>query len=153
IDDLQTFNPDGSVHRVVVNYPVAQRTYRGIEFTVDKRLSNNWSANGSYVYARTRGNQFNATFTQLGDFLDAQCRNTIDPTIGVNGIIPCSVVSNGANQFGAPTNDRPHAVKGSGAYTRPFGPINLTAGALLDVSSAVNYGKVTTMSVLLPGTV
>jgi hypothetical protein len=152
IDDLLTFNPDGSTKRVVVNYSVADRTYRGIEFWVDKRLSNNWSANGSYVYARTRGNQFASTFSPLGDYLDAQCRTTVDPTIGVNGLFSCADVVNGSNQFGSPGNDRPHAVKASGAYTRPIGPVNLTAGALLDVTSATVYAKSRAMNVLLPGT-
>ncbi len=152
IDDIQTFNPDASTKRVVVNYPVAERTYRGIEFSVDKRLSNNWSANGSYVYARTRGNQFASAFSSLGDYLDAQCRTTVDPTIGVNGLLSCADVVNGSNQLGRPGNDRPHAVKASGAYTRPIGPVNLTGGALLDVTSATVYAKSRAVNVLLPGT-
>ncbi len=152
IDDIQTFNPDNSVNRQVVNYDEAKHTYRGIQFTAEKRFSDNWNAGMSYTYSRTRGNHFANNFTTLGDFLDAQCRTTVDLTIGNNGVIPCAEVNNGANQYGSPTFDRPHNFKMNAAYTRPFGPVSLTLAGLTEALSKFRYEKQRTMNVLLPGT-
>ena len=153
IDDVRTFNPDGSIEREVLNYDAAERTYRGVQLIAEKRFSNNWNAQASYTYSRTRGNHFPAdVFTPLGDYLDAQCRTTVDLTIGTNGIIPCSEVQNGANKIGLPTYDRPHNFKLAAAYVRPVGPVNLTFGALTESVSKFRYEKTRTMNVLLPGT-
>ena len=144
--------PDGTIKREVVNYDAAERNYNGIQFTAEKRFSNNWNAQASYTYSRTRGNHFGRHFTSLGDYLDAQCRTTVDLTIGTNGVIPCAEVQNGANKFGSPTYDRPHNFKLAAAYVRPIGPINLTFGALTEMLSKFRYEKQRTVNVLLPGT-
>jgi hypothetical protein len=39
----------------ITNPPGAERDYDGIELTMDKRFSNNWSMNASYVYSKSRG--------------------------------------------------------------------------------------------------
>jgi hypothetical protein len=39
----------------ITNPPGAERDYDGIEVTLDKRFSNNWSMNASYVYAKSSG--------------------------------------------------------------------------------------------------
>ncbi len=152
IDDIRTFNADGTIHREVVNYDAAERDYRGIQLTAEKRFSNNWNAQASYTYSRTRGNQFGDTFTTLGDYLDAQCRTAVDLTVGTNGIIPCAEVQNGANKNGLPTYDRPHNFKLGAAYVRPIGPINLTFGALTEALSKFRHQKERTVDVLTPGT-
>jgi carboxypeptidase family protein/TonB-dependent receptor-like protein len=150
IDDVRSFNPDGTTSRTVVNYDPAKRSYKGIEFTFDKRLSNNWNAAANYTYGRTEGNHFQSTFTSLGDYIDATCRTTADPGIGTNGVIPCSEVQNGANKTGHPDYDRPHALKFSGAYTRPFGPVNLTAGLSGRAVTKRTFTKQRTVNVLSP---
>jgi outer membrane receptor protein involved in Fe transport len=152
IDDVRTFNPDGSIRRVVVNYEPAERTYRGVQFTAEKRFSNNWNAQASYTYSRTRGNHFEQNFSSLGDYLDAQCRTTVDLTVGSNGVIPCAEVQDGSNKYGAPTYDRPHNFKLAAAYVRPIGPVNLTIGALTEALSKFRYEQQRTVNVLLPGT-
>ena len=152
IDDVRTFNPDTTINRQVVNYDAAERDYKGIQLTLEKRYSNNWNAAASYTYSQTRGNHFGDTFTTLGDYIDAQCRTTADLTVGNNGVIPCSEVQNGANKTGAPTYDRPHNLKFSGAYVRPLGPVNLTFGAITEMLSKFRYQKERTVNVLLPGT-
>jgi outer membrane receptor protein involved in Fe transport len=152
IDDVRTFNADGTIRREVINYDAAERSYRGIQLTAEKRFSNNWNAQASYTYSRTRGNHFLDTFTDLGDYLDAQCRTTVDLTVGSNGIIPCSEVQNGANKNGAPTYDRPHNFKLAAAYVRPVGPVNLTFGALTEALSKYRHQKERTVNVLTPGT-
>ena len=153
IDDTRTFNPDGSINRQVINYDEAERNYRGVQFTAEKRFSDNWNAQASYTYSRTRGNHFPAdVFTALGDYTDAQCRTTVDLTIGNNGVIPCAEVQNGANKIGLATYDRPHNFKMAAAYVRPVGPVNLTFGALTEMLSKFRYEKQRTMNVLIPGT-
>jgi hypothetical protein len=153
IDDTRTFNADGSINRQVVNYDEAERNYRGVQFTAEKRFSNNWNAQASYTYSRTRGNHFPAdVFTALGDYTDAQCRTTADVSIGSNGVLPCAEVQNGANKTGLATYDRPHNFKLAAAYVRPVGPVNLTFGALTEMLSKFRYEKQRTMNVLIPGT-
>ncbi len=152
IDDIQTFNADGSVKREVVNYDVAERSYRGVIATVEKRFSSNWNAAASYTFSRTEGNHFEPTFTTLGDYIDAQCRTTLDTSIGSGGVIPCLEVQNGANKTGRPIYDRPHNFKFYGGYVRPIGPITLSASGLGEAVSKRRYEKQRSLNVLLPGT-
>jgi hypothetical protein len=152
IDDILTFRPDNSIDRVVVNYDAAEREYRGVQFTLEKRFSNNWNAQGSYTYSRTEGNHFDDDFTPLGDFLDAQCRTTVDTSIGSSGVVPCAEVNNGSNKFGRPIYDRPHNFKLSGAYLRPIGPVRLTVGALTEFISKRRYERQRSVNVMFPGT-
>jgi hypothetical protein len=152
IDDVRTFNPDRSINRQLVNYDVAKRNYKGLQFTAEKRFSDNWNAGASYTYSQTRGNHFGSTFTALGDYIDASCRTTVDLTIGSNGVISCEEVQNGANKYGAPDYDRPHNFKLNAAYVRPIGPVSLTFGALTEAISKFRYEKTRSLNVLLPGT-
>jgi outer membrane receptor protein involved in Fe transport len=153
IDDVRTFFPDGTINRQVVNYDQAERNYRGLQFTFDKRFSENWNAQASYTYSRTRGNYFqNDIFSPLGDYLDAQCRTTTDLTVGTGGLIPCAEVQNGANKNGAPPYDRPHNFKLAAAYVRPLGPVTLTVGGLTEAISTWRFQQERTVNVLLPGT-
>jgi hypothetical protein len=152
IDDVRAFRPDGSIERVVLNYDAAERSYRGIQFTLEKRFSNNWNAQGSYTYSQTEGNHFGDTFTELGDYLDAQCRTTTDLGLGSGGFIPCADVANGPTATGRPLYDRPHNFKLNAAYVRPIGPINLTVGALTEFISKRRYERQRTVNVLRPGT-
>lgn len=153
IDDVRRFNPDGSIERDVLNYDAAERNYRGVQLTAEKRFSDNWNAQASYTFSRTRGNHFPAdVFTALGDYLDAECRTTVDLTIGTGGVIPCLEVQNGANKTGLATYDRPHNFKLAAAYVRPVGPVNVTFGALTELMSKFRYERQRTMNVLLPGT-
>ncbi|MDP3716359.1 MAG: TonB-dependent receptor [Acidobacteriota bacterium] len=152
IDDVRTFNPDNTILRQVVNYEPAERKYRGVQLTFEKRFANNWNAQGSYTYSQTRGNHFANNFTTLGDYLDAQCRTTADLTVGNGGIIPCAEVNNGANKYGSPIYDRPHNFKLNAAYVRGFGPVNVTVGMLTDFISKRRYQKERTVNVLTPGT-
>ena len=150
IDDVRSFNSSGNTTRTFVNYETAERTYKGIEFTFDKRLSNNWYWAGNYTYSHTEGNHFGTHFTGLGDYLDATCGTSADPGIGTNGRIPCREVNEGANTSGVPEYDRPHAIKFFGAYTRPFGPVNVTAGLNGRALSKRTFTQQRTVSVLSP---
>ena len=149
IDDIRTFNADGSLNRRVANIDSADRTYRGIEFTLDRRFSNNWNASGSYTYSKAEGNHFGAAFTALEDFADATCRQTVDP--GLPTTFPCSDIY--TNLQGKATFDRPHMLKFGGNYVRPVGPVNLTVGAGGSASSKTTFTKTrNNVSVLSPVT-
>ena len=152
IDDVRGFNPDNSTFRRVVNYGPARRQYRGAEFTFEKRFSRRWFANANYTYSRATGNHFSDTFSSLGDYIDAQCRTRVDPTIGTGGVISCLDAQEGANKFGRASYDRPHDVKAATAYTLPIGPISLTGGLSGEYISGIPYTATRTLSVLTPGT-
>ena len=152
IDDTRTFRADGSIDRQVVNYEPARREYQGLQLTMERRFSSHWQAQGGYTYSRTEGNHFLDNFSALGDFLDAQCRTTVDTSIGAGGTIPCAEVNDGANKFGRPIYDRPHNFKMNAAYVRPFGPVSLTVAGLTEFISKRRYEKQRAVNVLLPGT-
>ena len=152
IDDIRTFRADGSINRQAVNYDAAERRYKGVQFTLERRFSNNWYTQGSYTFSRTEGNHFGDNFTSLGDYLDANCRTTVDLSVGVNGVIPCSEVNNGANKTGNPIYDRPHNFKLNGAWVHPFGPVSITLGGLTEFISKRRYEEQRSVNVLTPGT-
>ena len=150
IDDVFRFRSDNSVDRAVVNLDSAEHTYRGIEFTFNKRFSQNWNAAVNYTYSQTGGNHFANTFTPLGDYEDATCRTTTDTALGDNGLFPCRDVQN--NQGGDPNFDRPHLFKYSGAYSRPIGPVRTTIGIVGQATSKTTFTRSRQVNVLLPGT-
>jgi len=150
VDDVRTFNADRTINRVVQNVTGAERTYKGLELSIEKRYSNRWSAAANYTYSKTRGNHFGDDFTALHDFEDAQCRQTADAGLGSGGIIPCSSVQ--GQLTGLPTFDRPHLFKYYGAYTYPTKWFDVTAGVVGNALSKATYSKQRTLTVLLPGT-
>ena len=129
IDDVRTFNPDGTVKR-----EVAQLRRRGALRTAACRPPSRSASRRTGTPRRAtptrapRATTSTPTFTTLGDYIDAQCRTTLDASIGTGGVIPCDEVQNGANKFGRPIYDRPHNFKAYAAYVRPIGPINLSVG-------------------------
>ena len=157
IDDVITFGANNAVTTRVENYAPAQREYLGLELTFEKRFSHNWNASASYTYSKAEGNHFSRVLSTLGDYINADCRAgtataITDPTIGNNGIIPCSEVQNGRNKTGLAPYDRPHNVKFGGAYTQPIGPVNLVLGLAGQWISGLNYTPQRSLNVLLPGT-
>lgn len=152
IDDIQSFNPNGTFNRVVVNYGPAEREYRGLEFTFEKRFSQNWNLAANYTLSETEGNHVGNTFTALGNWLDANCRSTTDPSIGNNGVISCREVNDGPQNLGYTFFHRPHSVKAVGAYTRSLGPVNLTLGMAGDWTSGTRFHKASSMQVINPVT-
>lgn len=152
IDDTRQISATGAVARRVLNYPGAERSYKGLQFTFERRFSNNWSTQASYTWSKTEGNHFDTVFSALGDYTDATCRTTVDTSVGSNGVIPCREVQDGANKYGSPAYDRPHNIKLSAAYVKRVGKVNLVGGTLIDAISKTTYSKTRTVNVLLPGT-
>ena len=107
--------------------PKAKRIYRGYQFDVQKRFSDNWTLLASYVYATLKGN-YDGTFSPY-----TQPRGTADPNISAlydyyDFFTKGSVVNGVAQPFtanGYLSNDRRSVAKLSGVYVTPF---NLSLG-------------------------
>lgn len=149
IDDVWVFEGTTPVRRLA-NLADAERGYRGLEFSFDKTFSNSWSGRASYTWSKTRGNHFSNTFTTLGDFVGADCRVVGDSGVGDDGIIPCSDVS--INLDGSPAYGYPHNVELVGVYSRPVGPMHLTAGLIFTAVTKEPFTKTGVVETLLPGT-
>ena len=154
IDDLPSLDTAGNQTITYTNYAPGQRKFYGLELVVEKRFSEHWNANASYAWGKTKANTTADTGSQLGDYLNSNCRTTVDLTVGGagTGIIPCSVVVDGPNKYGEPTLSVNNSAKFGGAYTRSLGPVNLALGLGGLVSSGVHYQKQRTVNVLIPGT-
>jgi hypothetical protein len=129
--------------------------YDAIEFTADKRLSNNWSLQSSYRWSRLWGNfegfyrndngQSDPAITSLFDFpTDDPAYTQIGvPQFGYQGDIRFL----GRLGAGLLPNDRTHQVKVYGTYNLPVGlnfgaGINLSSGQPLTALAAnPNYGS------------
>ena len=85
----------------------AENTYKGLEFTARKRMSNHWMMSGSYVYNKQLS--FNTLVPSL-DYLDPTNRFPVDNVSGYE---------NGSR-------NGPHVFKLSGVYQFPF-DINVSA--------------------------
>jgi hypothetical protein len=123
--------------------------YDAVEFTADKRLSNNWSLQSSYRWSRLWGNfegfyrndngQSDPAISSLFDFpTDDPSYTSIGvPRFGYKGDIRYL----GAAGAGPLPNDRTHQIKVYGTYNLPVGlnvgaGINLSSGAPLTAMAA-----------------
>ncbi|MEO8649724.1 MAG: TonB-dependent receptor, partial [Acidobacteriota bacterium] len=85
----------------------ARRFYRGLEFTLNRRFSNNYSFNASYVYSSLIGN-YEGLFRNDNGQSDPNITSLFD------------LVSLLANTYGRLPNDRPHQLKFNGSYQTPW---------------------------------
>jgi outer membrane receptor protein involved in Fe transport len=96
------------------NQPKPTRDYDGVEFRLQKRLSNNWQATATYLYSRLNGNysgltssdENNRNSPSVNRFFDGQY-NSFDRL--------------GQAVFGPLQTDRPHVFKVEGFYNTPWG--------------------------------
>jgi len=86
-----------------LRYPEANRRYRAIELTMHKPFADNWSADFSYTYARSKGNHEGYVKSDNGQD-DAGITQNFDQP----GLVDAS--------FGRLPNDRTHTLKGWGSY-------------------------------------
>ncbi|MEP6849422.1 MAG: TonB-dependent receptor [Acidobacteriota bacterium] len=85
----------------------ARRFYRGLEFTLNRRFSNNVSFNASYVFSSLTGN-YEGLFRNDNGQSDPNITSLFD------------LVSLLKNTYGRLPNDRPHQFKFNGSYQTPF---------------------------------
>jgi len=89
--------------------PRANREYDGIEFSVNKRFSNNWFANSSYTYSRLFGN--------YSGLASSDERGRSSPNVNRFFDIPfLGFTLDGAPNDGRLATDRPHIFKLNAGY-------------------------------------
>jgi outer membrane receptor protein involved in Fe transport len=105
--------PDGNTEFLACNNPDigcfgrARRYYRGLEFTLNKRFSNNFAFNSSYVFSSLIGN-YEGLFRNDNGQADPNITSLFD------------LVSLLENTYGRLPNDRPHQFKFNGTYQTPW---------------------------------
>lgn len=150
IDDVFEYGAGNSgPFRTFMNYPGARRTYSALEATFDKRFTTNWGGQISYVWSKTRGNQFATINSDLGNYANENCRSSNDTTIGTGGVINCGAAVN-SNRNGLAPFDRTNVFHVLAAYRLPLHVVNLTVSPALLVESGDTYQKQGTLSVLGP---
>ena len=96
------------------NQPKPTRNYDGIEFRLQKRLSNRWQMTTTYLYSRIWGNYSGLTSS------DENNRNAPSVNRFFDGQY-YSFDKDGKPVFGLLQTDRPHVFKVEGSYDLPWG--------------------------------
>jgi hypothetical protein len=99
-------------------FPKPVRIYKALEITMDKRFSNHWMMQGSYVLSRLEGNY---------EGLYSNDNGQLDPNITSKYDIPSLLV----NGYGLLPNDRTHVLKLYGGYFFENIPLELSANFTL----------------------
>ena len=120
-------NPQSQDEFFITNPDALFRRYRGVELTANKRLSNRWMVQGSWVISKIVGNITNST--QLGNSIELDSPN-FDPALQ-------------PFREGRLSGDNTHIAKVLWAYVGPWG-INLS-GAYFYTSGST-YTRVTRFS-------
>jgi len=99
---------------LTVPLPKGKRDYDGVEFTFDRRMSNNWFFRGSYLWSRLYGNYPGLSETDEN--------GRVDPNSGRLYDYPLMMFkADGTPNYGLLPTDRPHQVKLQFLYQLPFG--------------------------------
>ena len=117
LGDYFIMNP-GESSPAGVTYPKAVRDYKGVEVSVQKKLSDHYTWNASYLWSRLDGN-YEGAFQGIGG---ADGTGQLDPNINSAFDLPEFIV----NSYGKLSGDRTHQFKANGYYEWSWG---LSAGA------------------------
>ncbi len=112
LGDYFIMNP-GQSHGAGVTYPQAVRDYKGLEFSVQRKLADHYTWQASYLWSRLDGN-YEGAFQGIGG---ADGTGQLDPNINAAFDLPEFIV----NSKGKLSGDRTHQVKANGAYEWDFG--------------------------------
>ncbi len=112
-DGWYDLDGDGVLDRIhlpadTLGYPEAERTYYALELTFNRRFADNWTVQGSYVWAHLVGNYEGYTNSDIGQS---------DPGITQTFDFP-ALLDHG---YGDLPNDRRHTLKVFGSYSWPLG--------------------------------
>ena len=94
--------------------PKPKRNYDGVEVRLNKRFSNHWSGQASYLYSRLYGNYGGLASSDENGRTSPNVNRYYDNTIQNYG-------SDGKAVYGLLPTDRPHTFKLSGGYDFDFG--------------------------------
>jgi hypothetical protein len=120
----------------VPSFPKAERQYRGLELTFERRFAGNWAAFGSYTLSRLYGNysglassdEDGRTAPNVNRFFDS-----IENSFDMNGNLV----------YGRLGTDRPHQFKGQFLYRFPF---DLTMGIDQRIASGIPISEEATVA-------
>ena len=96
--------------------PKPKRNYDGLEVRLNKRFSNHWNGQASYLYSRLYGNYSGLASADENGRTSPNVNRYYDNTVMSYG-------SNGKPVYGLLPTDRPHAFKLSGAYDFKWGTL------------------------------
>jgi hypothetical protein len=111
----------------VPSFPKAERQYRGLELTFERRYANNWAAFGSYTLSRLYGNYSGLASSDEDGRTSPNVNRFFDS-------IENSFDRNGNLVYGRLGTDRPHQFKGQFIYRFPF---DLTMGIDQRIASGI----------------
>jgi hypothetical protein len=108
-------------------FPKAKRDYDGVEFTIERRFSNNWGASGSYTISRLYGNYSGLASSDENGRTSPNVNRFFDS-------IENSFDQNANLVYGRLGTDRPHQFKGQFMYRLPS---NTTLGLNQRIASGI----------------
>jgi hypothetical protein len=107
-----TFYPQGGTD--AIPFPKAKRDYDAVELALNRRLSNHWSARGSYTWSRLWGN--------YSGLAQSDEDGRVSPNVGRNFDYQLmSFDENGEPVYGVLATDRPHQLKAQVLFDFAFG--------------------------------
>jgi hypothetical protein len=106
-------------------FPEPVRNYRALEITAEKRFSNHWMMQGSYVLSRLDGNY---------EGLYSNDNGQLDPNITSKYDIPSLLI----NAYGLLPNDRTHVLKLYGGYFFENIPLELSGNFTLQSGTPIS---------------
>jgi hypothetical protein len=123
---------------IITNDQRVTQTYKGVEFTVTKRMTSNWQMLAGYTYGR---NQIEDISVDVSPNFLINAEGNIGPDSGVGGSSRCS-------GCGASNADRPHQFKLTGVYIAPWQNIIISGNftsqqgppVTRQISRAVGFG-------------
>lgn len=126
---LHVGNGTGKMDAKYPETPKAKREYYAVNFSLDKRLSNNWLAGFSYTWSKLTGN-----YSGLGSSDEF---GRVSPYVerSFDNWAMC-ITRDGSTLDGLLPTDRTHFFKFYGAYTFPF---HLTVGAVINAMSGTPF--------------
>ncbi len=119
LGDYFIMNP-GQSHDAGVTYPQAIRDYKAVELTAQRKFSDNYTWQLSYIWSKLDGN-YEGAYQGIGG---ADGTGQLDPNINSAFDLPEFIV----NSYGPLSGDRQGEFKANGYYEFPFG---LSVGASL----------------------
>lgn len=120
-------------------FPLAERSYNGLELVFEKRMADRWALRASYLWSRLYGNYTGLT---QGDE-----QGRLSPNVGRNfDNILMAYEQDGEPEKGPLPSDRTHQLKAQAIYSFGFG-LNVGLNAFL--SSGTPVGRITTLDPLL----
>jgi hypothetical protein len=133
---------------LVTNDPTALQTYKGIELTATKRMSNRWQMLAGYTFSRMNVSGLSVNINP-------------NSLLNVNGRLTGQIGVNNTQTFAVngQLTDRPHQFKLTGTYILPLydigvaGNLNTQSGIAVtrQVSTTLSVGGTTTVNVEEPG--